>query len=221
MTLEQLIAQFRTDTDDLQAGSLSLAEDITIWLNEAEEEAAARANLLHESVDTAVCEIAVTAGTTVYDLHASLLAITYASFLESGSTDPVDVTLSDVIELDRIYPAWRRTTETPRFAIQLDKKLRLGCIPQADGTLTIEGYRLPLNPMALDSDTPEIGRVHHRHLVHWALHRCYSRPDAEVHDPNRAQIALDAFTQYFGIRPDADMRRSFSQNRPMFNKAIA
>jgi hypothetical protein len=219
MTLEQLIAQFRTDSDDLQAGNLSSNDSITLWLNEAQEEAAIRAQLIHESTDPDICVIPIVAGTSVYALHSKVLDITRADFTPTGSTTPINLILRDRIEQDRLRPDWRTTTDVPQELIQNDTSIRLGCTPNGDGSLSIECYRLPLAAMAADPATPEIAQVHHRHLVQWALHRCYSRPDAEIHDPKRAELALYAFTQYFGIRPDADLRRSFSQNRPMFNKA--
>ncbi len=220
MTLAELIAQFRTDTDDLQSGNLSSSDNITLWLNEAEEEAAIRAKLIHESVNVGVCSIAITAGINVYPLHATVLDITRADFTPIGSTEALNLTLCDRIEQDRMRPDWRNTTDVPKEVIQTDISIRMGCIPSVGGTLKIECYRTPLTAMAQDTETPEIGRVHHRHLVQWALHRCYSRPDSEIHDPGRSALALAEFTRFFGIRPDADVRRSFSQNRPMFNKAV-
>jgi hypothetical protein len=32
-------------------------------------------------------------------------------------------------------------------------------------------------------------------------------PDAETFDPNRAALAEQAFTRYFGLLPDSDLRR--------------
>lgn len=221
MTLAELISQFRTDSDDVEAGGLSSDADITIWLNEAVEEAAIRASLIHEADNPAVCEISIDAGTSIYQLHDAVIDITRADFIPTGSTERVNLTLTDRVEQDRKRPNWRTTTDVPHELIQTDTGVRMGCIPSVSGLLVMECNRLPLAPMASDSDTPEIGRVHHRHLVHWALHRCYMRPDAEVHDPGRAAVALGEFERYFGLRPDADLRRSFQANTPMHNKAIA
>lgn len=223
MTLAELIAQFRVDADDLVEGYLASDVQVTSWLNEAEEEAALRARLIHDADTEAVCSIAVTAGTAAYTLHAAVFQVTKALFTPAGETDPIDLTLTDRIELDRIRPSWRTLTEEPRDLMVEETKVRFGCIPDTNGTLALEVYRGPLAPMALGSDstaTPEIAGLHHRHMVHWALHRHYARPDAEIHDPGRSKKEEDAFTAIFGIRPDADMRRSFKANRPQFNKAI-
>jgi len=220
MTLEELIAQFRVDADDLADGALSSDTAITAWLNEAEAEAAIRARLIHDVSTPAVCSIPVVAGTIVYPLHASIIEITRAVFMPAGTTTEYDLYLTDRVEQDRLHPGWRNRTDTPREAIQTDTTLQLGCIPSTNGTITLEAYRLPLkNIEDAASESPEIGRIHHRHLVQWALHKCYSRPDADQHDPGRADKALAEFTKVFGIRPDADYRRSTQANRPNGNKA--
>lgn len=219
MELADLIAQFRIDTDDLQEPYLSSDAMVTSWLDEAEQEAAIRARLIHETSDVSVCTIAVTAGVSTYTLHASVIDVTRAAFTPTGSTEEQVLYLTDHVELDRIYPLWRTQTDVPRYAMQTDTTLRLAAKPSTNGTLALECYRLPLSSMA-DTDAPEIGAIHHRHLVQWALHRCYSRPDAEVNDPGRAALAEREFTRVFGLRPDADYRRASQENRPHANVAV-
>jgi len=220
MTLDELIAQFRVDTDDKVAPYLSETDDVTAWLNEAEQEAAIRARLLHDVATPAVCTIVVTAGASVYPLHAAILDITRAEFTPTGSTTGYEMHLTNRVELDRTQAGWRTRTGVPHHAIQTDTTLQLGCLPSTGGTIALECYRLPLkNIEDSSSEAPEIGRVHHRHLVQWALHRCYSRPDAEINDPGRAAKAEYEFTRVFGLRPDADYRRASQANRPHSNKA--
>ena len=55
MTLEELIAAHRRDTDDLQPDYLSSDADITYWLNEGEQEAALRARLIHDTSGLHYC----------------------------------------------------------------------------------------------------------------------------------------------------------------------
>ncbi|MEO8391221.1 hypothetical protein [Polaromonas sp.] len=223
MTLAELIAQFRTDADDKEAPYLSEDEDVTLWLNEAEDEAAIRASLIHEASNADICEIDVTAGTSVYPLHAAVIYVTNAWFTPAGSTNEIPLDLTDRIEQDRVRPGWRRLTNVPCGAIQNDTTIQLTCLPNTDGLLRIECYRLPLQPMVLaesDDTYPEIGAIHHRHLVYWALQRCYRRPDAELLNESAAERAEALFVAHFGLSVDADMRRSFQANRPLFNKAV-
>jgi len=221
MTLEELIAQFRSDTFDLELPYLSSDANVTAWLNEAEHEACVRANLIHDDSTPAVCSIAVTAGVRTYALHPSVVDITRASFTPTGSTTESILYLTDRVEMDRSYPDWRVLVDIPRQAIQTDTQLTLGCVPSTSGTIALECYRLPLvNIEDQSSESPEIGRIHHRHLVQWALHRCYSRPDAEIFNPNKSVTALAEFTRVFGLRPDADYRRAAQANRSHSNKAV-
>ncbi|MBK9497522.1 MAG: hypothetical protein IPO08_23960 [Xanthomonadales bacterium] len=221
MTLTELIAQFRSDSFDLELPYLSSDANVTIWLNEAENEACIRARLIHDETTSAVCSIAVTAGTRTYPLHASIIDIDRATFTATGTTYENVLYLTDRVEMDRLYSDWRTRTDVPRQAMQNDKTFVLGCLPSTDGTIALECYRLPLlNIEDQTLDTPEIGKIHHRHLVQWALHRAYSRPDADIFDPNKAATALAEFTRVFGLRPDADYRRACQANRPNCNKAV-
>lgn len=221
MNVEALVKQFRTDADDgVEPAVLWETESIIGWLNEAVAEACIRARLLHESVNPAVCQIAVTAGATHYPLHPSLYEIDYLAFKPTGDTRRSDVTLLSREELDRIEPGWRDRTGRPEYAIQSDTALRLAFTPDTTGTLFMEGFRLPLAPLADDADQPEINAAHHAQLVHWALHRAFSVPDSQKIDPTRAALAERAFTRYFGIRPDADLRRATRQDVPQHNQAF-
>lgn len=221
MTLEDLIAQFRADAFDEEAPYAFSDVSVTGWINEAEVEATLRRDLLHESEDADLCEIAVTAGEPRYDLHAKWARITDVFWEPDGGTaaDRIRMVPIKRSELDRIKPNWRTDEEDPpRYVIVEDKRLRLGCLPGAAGTLYLEGYRMPLEDMSEDADVPEIGDAHHRHLVAWALHKAYSRPDTEIENPQRAASALADFEAHFGPRVNADMLRD-TESTPTFVKA--
>lgn len=221
MNLEQLIQQFRIDADDLQAPPFWESEWVAAWLTEAQAEAAIRGRLLFEAADPAICEIAVTAGVATYPLHNSLYELEHLRFKATGSTTSDRVHLKTREELDHIRPDWRdRTDSRPRFAIQDDTRITLVDRPSVDGTLFVEGYRVPLKPLVNDSDKPEINEAHHRYLVHWALHRAFSKPDADAHDPARAAVEETKFTAYFGSRPDSDLRRSTRHDEVQTIKAF-
>lgn len=225
MTDDELVAQFRSDCDD-RVGTANAGDylfernEIVGWLNEAQDEAADRALLLHEVSNAAICTIAVTAGTAVYALDERVISITRAAFTATGSTDECILVQRDVIEMDRLRRNWRTTSEEPRDFIHDTNTLRLGCLPATNGSIALECYRLPLT-LIEDSATssPEIHRQHHRPLVHWALFRAYSRPDSEAFDPGRADKELKRFERVFGLKVDARLRRDNNANRPLFNKA--
>ena len=221
MNLEQLIQQFRIDADDLQTPPLWEPEWVAVWLTEAQSQAAIRGRLLFETSDPAICEIPVTAGVATYPLHRTLYELEHLRFKATGATTSDRVHLKTREELDRIRPGWRdRSDSQPCFAIQDDTRITLVDRPSVAGTLYVEGYRLPLRALVNDNDKPEINEAHHRHLVHWALYRAFSKPDADGRDPGRAAAAEAAFTAYFGPLPDADLRRSTRHDEVQTNKSF-
>ena len=220
MNLEQLIQQFRVDADDLIEPHFWDAEWIAAWLTEAQAEAAIRGRLLYEAANAAVCQIAVAANTATHDLHKSLFELVHLRFQATGATTSSVVTIKAREELDRIRPGWRDETGTPRHAVQDDTRITLVPRPELAGTLHVEGYRVPLKALENDTDKPELNESHHRHLVHWALHRAFSKPDADGFDATRASSAEAAFTRYFGQRPDSDLRRATRSDVPQTNKVF-
>ncbi len=218
MNLEQLTAQFRVDADDLVTNP-PLWEDewLADWFTEAQNEAAVRARLILDDYTQAVTQIAVTAGESSYTLHPKVYEIARLDFTPAAghATKPVLISRE---KLDRERPDWRTMPQgDPCYAIQTDTRLRLVPVPSQNGTLTIEAYRLPLKALKNDNDRPEIHEAHHIHLVQWVLYRAFSRPDADAHDPGRAAVALGNFEAYFGIRPDADLRRATRHDEPQVN----
>lgn len=220
MTLEELIAQYRIDAHDTAQPYFASDLSVTEWLNEAQDEAVIRGRLIHESANEAVCRIAMEAGKSVYPLHEALYELDHVAFLAEGETERTPVYLTSPENLDRILYGWRDRGGIPKFAVQDDESIRLVPTPNQAGTLILEGFRLPLADMVAPTDSPEINGAHHRHLVNWALYRGFSIPDQEMIDPNRAALAERNFTEYFGTRPDCDLRRITREDTPHHNEAF-
>lgn len=220
MTLEELVADFRTTTQDKVAPYLFEQADVARWLIEAEQEACIRGRLLHEADNQAVCDIDVAIGEVVYPLHPALYEIDHIGLLESGAARRKPMKLVSREWLDDNLPGWRDCAGLPCYAIQDDSRIRLVPTPDATATLKLEGYRLPMRGLTSEKTSkPEINPTHHRHLVNWALHRAFSVPDSETLDLGRAGAALEAFTRYFGERPDSDLRRITRQDVEHHTKA--
>lgn len=220
MNLTQLIALFRQEADDAVAPYLFSDTAVTGWLNEAVEEACVRSLLVKDWTTSDVCSIAVAAGTSTYNAHASIINITRAAFLPTGGSDSTVLHQTTEFDLDRLQPGWRDETGEPDSFIHHDTKIRLGCIPESAGTLSLEVNRIPLAPMATGTDVPEIAARHHRTLVQWALFRAFSIPDTEVIDPARSARSEAEFTRMFGLRMDATIRREHETDVPHHNRAV-
>ena len=208
MTLGDLIRRFRVLSLDNVTPPFWADEDVIDWLNEAQNEACIRARLIREDENPAVCQIALTPGQHTYPLHASVYELINLRIKGSGAESSRSMAIKSREWLDANVRDWRDMDRPSQWLIQDDTTLRVVGAIQAGDVLHLECYRLPLKQLANDMDKPEIHAAHHVHLIQWALHKAFSVPDADAFDPTRAKMAEDAFTRYFGIAPDSDMRRA-------------
>ena len=219
MTLEDLIRRFRVLAGDIEDPPFWSNEDVANWLSDGQVQACVRGRLLREDENNSVCRIALEPGRQVYKLHRSVYELIDVRIKPSiGSSRPLKLVTREWLNAE--MPDWRDWNRTAQFAIQDETKLLIvGTIEEGD-TLRLECYRLPLAAMEDGSDTPEIHEAHHEHLIQWALHKAFSVPDADAFDPARAKMAEDAFTRYFGLQPDSDMRRATRHDVPHHNVSI-
>lgn len=226
MTLSELIQRFRIAAFDKVEPYFFSDEEVTMWLNDAEREAAIRGRLIRDFTTAGVAEIPMLANQAYYPLHPAFYEIEYIGYeyipaIASSGIDESELKLISQENMTAVNRDWRNDERmrrhygnTLRYAVQDDKGVRLVPMPQYAGKLYVEGYRVPIKPMVNGDDTPEIAVFHHEYLVYWALYRAYSVPDTETFDPNRAAIAEREFTLYFGMRPDSDLRRITREDTP-------
>lgn len=219
MTLQELIQDFRATVRDTEQPYLWGDDRVQAWLDEAEQEACIRGRLLHESCHPLVCELSVKAGVAVYPLHSAVLEITHLSFEAIGESQIRPLPLCSTEDVDAQQGIeWRTKPGRVMAVIQMDKALRLAPLPETEGLLRLECYRLPLRPLSREPiAVPEIHAAHHRMLVDWALHKAYSVPDSDLMDLERSAQAEQAFSRYFGARPDCDLRRQTRHDVPHHN----
>lgn len=216
MTGAQFIALYRERAKDNASPPLCEDNEILLFLNEAEQEAAKRARLLFDRTTEALCSIDVTSGTATYTLNALVHEVYYASFTDTGGLSQ-RLRIKDREEMDRILPDWRDMSESPRFLIVDENSVELVGNPNIDGTIDLEVYRLPLVDIEEDTE-PEIAKGHHIKLLDWILYKAFSSPDADLGAPARAMYHKQEFEKYFGLPTDADRNRSGWRNRPQRNK---
>ena len=216
MTLAELIARFRLQARDDTQPYLWSDDAVTAWLNDAQEQAAIRGRLIHEDANPSVCDIELTPGQHTYPLHHALYEIRTARILRAGQR-PRGMRLVSPEHLDNTRPDWRDDPNPSCFLIQHDTTIRVVGRIEAGERLVMEVYRLPLVSLRHPNDKPEIHRAHHDHLIQWALHEAFGVPDAESFDARRSEQAEQAFTDYFGLMPDADMRRITREDDPHHN----
>ena len=212
MDLKSLIKECRTLSKDTVKKYFWQDEEWAAWLSDAEKEASIRARLIRDSE-----EISIAAGDSVVDVPKGLFDIQYAELRAADGTAYV-LPPSSHAELDGLRPGWRSKSSRPEEYIHNDKTLTLGYVADADYTLFIEFFREPKSPMVSESDSPEINEAHHIHLVEWALHKAYSKPDADTMNPGKSALSEEKFNSYFGRRPNADLRRRQNASRPHRNR---
>lgn len=88
-----------------------------------------------------------------------------------------------------------------------DDKLRLNHIPAEAGVLRLTVYRMPMEPIAADSDEFEIAEHHHRALLTWMKHLAYAKQDAETYDRGRSAEFSEAFLAHCDLAKSERSRR--------------
>lgn len=223
MNLEELTRRFRVMSRDTVEPYLFADEDVADWLSDAQAQACVRGRLLLEDANPAVCQVAIEAGRHSYRLHATLYELVDVRFKSAGADRAAPIKIVSREWLDDNVRDWRNASAmdcAARYLVQGETRVRIVPTPAEAGVLLIEGYRLPLKPLANDYDKPEIHEASHEQLIQWALHRAFSIPDAETFDANRAALAEHQFSAYFGPLPDADMRRITRHDEPHANKVF-
>lgn len=219
LTLADQIRRFRVLAKDAIEPYRAKTVDVVDSLNDAQVQGCIRGRLLVADGDPALCEIAMVGGQQVYPLHPALYELIHLRITSAGDK-PRTVVLKSREWLDRERPGWRDCDVPAEIAIQDDTSLRMVGAVKNGETLRIEAYRLPLAPMELDTDEPEIHGAHHEHLIQWALHKAFSIPDSQLFDPERAALSERAFTRYFGPLPDSDLRRITREDVVHHNEAV-
>lgn len=188
MNLGQLRAQARVLLDDTEQDYLWSDAELNLYINDAEQEACIRALLIDDD-NNSTFNISINTTDKRYALNQKIVLIDGARLL-SRPNDP--------------FNAWV-ATETHLMLNEL--------LVNAD-TLLLSVYRLPLEDMTDDADTPEINSKHHYRLLDWVLFRAYSKPDKDTEDLARAQKHEMEFIKSFGVRQDNNVLRKQKSMKP-------
>lgn len=217
MKLSELIRRFRTLANDKVPNPYFWSDaELVDWFNDAQAQAAIRGRLLVADSDPALCQIALTPGQAVYPLHPTIYEI-ISTRIHSAYCQR-SIALKTREWLDAEMTDWRTYPRPACYSVQDDTMIRLVGEIQESEVLHLEAYRLPLvrlelpDPAAPVDMEPEIHQAHHEHLIQWVLHKAFSIPDTESFDANRSAIAEKAFTDYFGLMPNSDLRRKTRQD---------
>lgn len=201
MTLSELIASFRVQSDDTAAPYLWGDAIVANWISEAQREAAVRAKLIPVEVSREIV-----AGQE----HVMLPE-------EWFDVDSVYDTTNGRY-LTRAWPeelpgTWKSKVGRPEQFIDHKNRVRFYPVPTGALSITISGYGIPFCALSSDNDEPEIPGHLHAPLVYWALHRAYLVQDADQGDSQKSSMFLDLFTRAFGEQVDANVLRKRRERR--------
>lgn len=216
MTVDQLLAAFRSDLHDEVTPYFWSDADLVRYLNSAVQEACERAKLIEDRFTPVVCSIPLVPGQATYDLHASVLEVKRMTV--RGQV--IDET--SVEDLDCESPGWESRTGKPRFFVFIPATgakapcMRVVPTPTVADTLSLIVYRGPLKQLSEDrqSDRPEIPARFHEDLRHWVYRCAYLKSDADSFDKVKALEYEALFISVFGERPDANVQRKRSDRAP-------
>lgn len=206
MTLAELITACRSRADDMAVPYLWSDAEFTEWLHEAECEAAERALLLFDDQDESVCDITTEIGVMRYPLHESVFDVKKAVLIGTDLRKILDIVARDTMNAEN--PDWEGDDALIPSSVIVDEQyIYLHPKPDAEYTVHLSTFRLPLDAMKKNGDEPEIHQRHHARLIDWALHRAYSKHDADASDAKKAADYEAKFERSFGKRHDANVMR--------------
>lgn len=195
MTLSDLIKLYRAQAVDEKDPPFCHDELLTLYANEAQDEACRRGQLLVDST-APWCTVAVLADEESIPLNP--LAIEVQRAFVDGH--PMWAARVDV--MDAQCPGWQfhATQARPTHLVSglTTNALHLWPRPAQDCTIKLTVRRLPLRRMEHALDRPEIRHELHVGLVDWMLYRAFSRMDSELYDEAKAMVALGRFEAEFG-----------------------
>lgn len=200
MTLEELTALYRAQSQDTEEPYFCSNELLAMYASEAQEEACRRGQLIRDAASP-MCTIAYQAGDESVPVDPRIVQVVMA-FVDGY---PVDVIGGD--QMDAIMPGWSAATTSARPSRMISGvsagRMHLWPTPSQTGQIKLRVLRMPLKRLVNDTDKPEIRQEAHPALVEWMLYRAYSRDDADLGDPTKAATALRKFVAEFGDKHGA------------------
>lgn len=194
MTTDELLAVFRTETTDAVAPYFWADPLLYTYMNDAQKMFCRLTEGIEDSSTTDVCRLSVEAGTEWYPLSKLILKVREATDMTTGR--PYDVVNAEKASEQGIL--FRGQTGPLRaFVTGLEKsKLRAWPKPNADTTVELRVFRLPLENITGEDQDFEIDEQHHLALLLWMKHRAYGVEDADVFDRFKSEEYEQKFRAY-------------------------
>ena len=197
MTLGEIIADYRALAFDNTEPYLCPRDLAVVYANQGQLEGCRRGHLIKDAASP-LCEVEFQGGDADIAIDKRIIRINGATI--NGSA----VAVLDASEVDCAHLGWQTSNAKghPTALVQglSAGRAHLWPVPTVPGIIRLRVERLPLRPMAHDSDQPEIRWESHQFLANWIAYKVFSRADSDMFDPSRAQEHYREFQSEFGER---------------------
>lgn len=185
MDVRTAVARFREEFFDREEPYLWSDDLVRMYFDEAQTQLCRETEGIED-----VRTLQVLAGATLVSLDARILKIRSARDAHGAELDimsPEDVASK----------GQRAASGRPRALIVRTRgKVEVWPSPQEDTTLTLDVFRLPLDPLESGSDEFEVDDMHMPGLLHYVAYRAYARPDPDTLDRTRSDFHRNEFAAY-------------------------
>jgi hypothetical protein len=179
MTSSDFIKLARRKLDDLVGTSTSLGwsdDDILDYLYEVSVDVAQEARCIRDANTVDVCQIDVETGTSLYDLHESIIDILRVDHHTTTTATELKLAAEEYVATQCIK--YKTTDGVPSLYLLEDEGIRLDRVPTEDGTLYLKVVRGVLTRPTKAGECSEIPPRYHGLLLNGVLARAFMKPDS-------------------------------------------
>lgn len=203
MNSDTLYATFRSDIVDEALPYLWSDDDVFRYMDAAYRMFVRLTGGISDFTSEATV-VSIVTGEAIADLHPSILRIMSANKL----SDEQDLTIINMVaeattQSDDYFQLLRSIRSTQTGAVRKmiigaeQDKARWVSVPEADDTVNLHIYRMPLTHITDGSHAMgDIKEDHHTYLLDWMKHLAYKKQDAETFDKSKSDECEAAFTKY-------------------------
>lgn len=194
---------FRSDVSDVAAPYLWSDTEVYAYMNDAYF-MFVRNTFGVSDVTSSITEVSVTAGEKYSDLDSRILKIRSAKLVTANRPLKIFNLSDDTPPVNDYGIKWynsgdENTVGQVRYMVigEEDDLCRWVQIPDADDTVQLSVFRLPLNEISGPSDEfKDIRSQHHFHLLKWMKHLAYAKQDAETFNKEKSEAMKAEFEEY-------------------------
>lgn len=195
MNSSEILETFREEMNDEAEPYLWPDRLLFRYLDEAQKNFCRFTEGIEDSATAEITRLSITAATEWYDVDKRVLKVREAADVATGRSYKV-YNAEEATDAGVLFDG--RTGPLRALVAGLTKnKLRAWPVPNANSTVELRVFRLPLLPITDAGDEElEIDEQHHMALLMWMKHRAYGKEDAETFDRSKRDDFEERFRRY-------------------------